>query len=343
MMATVVFVLLVALALAVLGQAVPVDFAIALVIGWAFFLVKTLPQVRFDGYAVALAAIALALFAVGIDRCGRLLFREGGAVASGPSFCWTRRCTAATVLTLLVMFAAGIGVVGIAHQVGWLITSNEDLTASSFEAHLRVGSKNNLKQLGLGAYNYHEQFKSFPPGATFSRAGTALHSWQTLLLPGMEQQSLANQVSLSKPWNDPVNQNAFETVLPVFLNPGIGRNPTQSTERSLDGLALSHYAANGWILSGNAPLRREDITDGTQATIMAGEVNSNFKPWGNPTNWRDPAKGVNNSPDGFGSPFTGGAQFLLCDGAVRFVSNSIDPAVLKALSTPTGGESVSEY
>jgi hypothetical protein len=33
----------------------------------------------------------------------------------------------------------------------------------------------------------------------------------------------------------------------------------------------------------------------------------------------------------------------LADGSVRFVSENIDPAVLKALATPAGGEMIGEF
>ena len=76
-------------------------------------------------------------------------------------------------------------------------------------------------------------------------------------------------------------------------------------------------------------MRPKDVTDGLSNTIFAGEVADHFQPWGNPINWRDPAKGINASPDGFGSPWPGGGLFPLMDGSVSFLNNAIDPAVLK--------------
>jgi hypothetical protein len=73
-----------------------------------------------------------------------------------------------------------------------------------------------------------------------------------------------------------------------------------------------------------------------------GEVKEHFKPWGHSVNWRDPAEGINKSPDGFGAPWGGGAQFSFMDGSVRFISEGIDPAVLRALSAPAGGEKIPE-
>jgi hypothetical protein len=109
----------------------------------------------------------------------------------------------------------------------------------------------------------------------------------------------------------------------------------------LQGYGLSHYAANARVLGADRPMRPQDITDGLSHTIMAGEVKENFRPWGDPVNWRDPALGLQTSPDGFAGPWSSGiTQFSMMDGSVRIISKDIDPAVLRALATPNGGEPV---
>ncbi len=127
---------------------------------------------------------------------------------------------------------------------------------------------------------------------------------------------------------------SYQTTVPEYVNPAIqfSKDPA--------GYALSHYAGSAAMLGGDAAHTLSDVTDGTDSTILAGEVASGFKPWGDPANWRDVALGINRAPNGFGSPFIGGASFLMVDGSIRFLKNTIDPNVLKALSTPAGGERV---
>src|SRR5690606_2114558 len=48
-------------------------------------------------------------------------------------------------------------------------------------------------------------------------------------------------------------------------------------------------------------------------------------------------------PEDWGSFHTGGAQFVLGDGHVRFISENIDINTFRALSTRAGGEVVDEF
>lgn len=114
------------------------------------------------------------------------------------------------------------------------------------------------------------------------------------------------------------------------------------------------------------PTKFRDITDGTTNTFMMGEID--YNPWGTETvggndicgiwaygyagySWgtthvklnlrledeSNPRYGV------FRSQHVGGANFLLCDGSVRFVSENIDEALYHSLATRAGGEVVGEF
>jgi prepilin-type processing-associated H-X9-DG protein len=80
-------------------------------------------------------------------------------------------------------------------------------------------------------------------------------------------------------------------------------------------------------------LRRVEPEDAAN-TILAGEVADGFKPWGDPTNLRDPGLGVNKVSGGFGGLSGSGANFLFVDGSVRFLRDTTSRAVLRRLSGP---------
>lgn len=88
------------------------------------------------------------------------------------------------------------------------------------EAARRMQCGNNLKQIGLAMAAYHDFYKSLPPAYTTDADGNRLHSWRTLLLPYMEQNSLYQKIDLTKPWDDPTNVAATTGAVPtVYLCP----------------------------------------------------------------------------------------------------------------------------
>jgi len=107
------------------------------------------------------------------------------------------------------------------------------------------------------------------------------------------------------------------------------------------------------------------ITDGTSNTLLLGEKTHNNGPASsdpmtagtNYTGWLSQwgsvssvCHGINYLPRSswrtgiqFGSRHAGGAQFALCDGSVRFISQNISWGILKPIATRAGGEAVSQF
>lgn len=152
-----------------------------------------------------------------------------------------------------------------------------------------------------------------------------------------------------------------------------------ATHLPMDSPGAGGYGAVGWLattlrgsgvifnMSGN---RFGDITDGTSNTLVIGENYGNYdvdrKRWYSqfgaaycPSsncylgkmwafgNHQTTAYGINRRAGffegGVDSFHTGGSQFALGDGSVRFVGQTIDQATLVAATTRNGGEVLGDY
>ncbi|MEM9701311.1 MAG: DUF1559 domain-containing protein [Planctomycetota bacterium] len=214
----------------------------------------------------------------------------------------------------------------------------------------RTQSKNNLKEIGLAAFEYQTASGAYPPftgdKVNYGRRddpGNPRMSWMTTLLPYMGQQALWSRVDPAVAFDDPAAAGLYGTRVSEFLNPAVGDPGT--------GLGPAHYAGNVKLLGPRLGFSDAAITDGASSTLLGGEidpVNDTPAPWGDPDNLRDPAAGLN-VPGGFGSPLKNagpngaGAQMLFADATVRFLSEDIDPEVLAALATPDGGEPIGAF
>lgn len=116
------------------------------------------------------------------------------------------------------------------------------------------------------------------------------------------------------------------------------------------------------ILYHNSRTRFRDVIDGTSTTFIIGERTTFEDPVEGPFygTWSgfvpDTEEGVarfmghaehvpneGEHPEDFGSAHRGGAQFLMTDGAVRFISENIDEGMFQALATRAGNEIIGEF
>ncbi|QDU52393.1 hypothetical protein Pan110_47700 [Gimesia panareensis] len=202
--------------------------------------------------------------------------------------------------------------------------------------------RGNLRMLGMALATYSDiSNQHLPMGGNTDQLNQPLHGWMTSLLPYINESAMAREIDDSRAWNAPENKKVFSIVIPLFLNSHFPEGPKQNAA----GYGLSHFSANSQLFPVDQSISTETIqsADGLSNTIMAGEISSSFPAWGSATNVRDPAKGLNGCPDCFGSPDRKGAFLLFADGHVRFIDQNIAPQVLKALSTPAGGEPIPQW
>jgi Protein of unknown function (DUF1559) len=306
----------------------PFEVPFYLLMGWAFSAPRLIDESTVSWPTVGIGASILVLMLL-VLHIGLCRFHS----ARHPEQPWLWRWSLGLTGSLLMAFLAGATAYGICQQAIQSANYQERWFASGRQAVAIVQSTNNLKQIALGAHSYHDANKHLPAGGTFDADGRGMHSWQTMLLPYVDQGLLFQQINLNQPWNAP--QNAWQMRERVYCY-----NSALIEQREEGGYSLSHYSGNVFVL-GPTPISMRDITDGTSTTMMMGEVAHKFKPWGRPDNWRDPSLGLNQSPDGFGSLNPKKVVlFAMADGTVRQIREDVSHEILKALSTPRGGEKV---
>jgi type II secretory pathway pseudopilin PulG len=257
---------------------------------------------------------SIAADAVKCIWCGETLPKRAASAQSGCG-----------CVTLLV--AGGI----IAVLIALLLPS----VSRSREAPRRSQCKNNLKQIGLALHNYLDAYKTFPPAYTVDVNGKPLHSWRTLILPFLDQRALYESIDLSKPWDDPANEQARNTYLAAYSCPSTSGPKKEETTYLAVVCPGSCFRPGGGV-------RPADITDGTSNTLLVIEVPiDRAVPWMSPRD-ADEALILSIASDSHFA-HTGGVHSALCDGSVRFLSAQLPPATRRALITIAGGEYVGDF
>ena len=200
--------------------------------------------------------------------------------------------------------------------------------ASARGAARRVQSMNNLKMIGLAMHNHHDSTKTFPAAYSANQAGKPLLSWRVKILPYIEGESLYRQFRLDEPWDSEHNKKLIPLMPQVYKAAGSNAAPGKTNYLTVRGEKTIFPGAKG--------IRMAEIRDGTSNTIMAVEVSDQKAViWTKPDDLEyDP----NNPAAGLVGLRKGGFNALWCDGSVRFVSQGIDPQVLKLLFTRDDGQ-----
>jgi len=213
------------------------------------------------------------------------------------------RRSAFTLVELLVVIAI----------IGILIALLLPAVQAAREAARRAQCSNNLKQIGLGLHNYHDSYKTFPPGSYNLREAwpSSGSNWRVLIFPFIEQKPLFDSLQFS---SDPAihfmaggaaggnalngNDALKNLVLDGYRCPSAvieeigGMNNTlamnanyvgnQGAARPVPGpdpnrgtYDCGHgWSCNNGVLVPNECFKFKDITDGTSNTMMVGEQSS---------------------------------------------------------------------
>lgn len=238
------------------------------------------------------------------------------------------------------------------------------------EAARRSQCKNNLAQIALATLNYEMAHGVLPPGCInptgpiVSEPAGFHMSWTVQLLPYLDQSPLFQQIDFTKGAYDQ-NAQVNEVSMNVYLCPSDPGNENSVNFAACHGGAETQIAEdNDGVFFLNSRIRYRDIPDGSTNTLffgekirVAGDLNwmsgtrTSLKNTGSSLNKlpsvRDLQRhGIRQTPadladpdtvGGFGSWHTGGAQFALGDGSVRFLSETIDKPLYESLGKRADG------
>ena len=271
-----------------------------------------------------------------------------------------------TLVELLVVIAI----------IGILIALLLPAVQAAREAARRSQCLNNLAQLGLAVHNYEAAYEMLPPG-TLNPQGPIRNvpkgyhmGWLVQILPFIEEQVTFQYVDFSVGVYDDKNKPVTQTEIAGFACPSDGM-AYRMEERWLASYAGCHHDVeapidtdNHGVFFLNSHVRLRDITDGASHTIFVGEksVDATDLGWmsGTRATLRNTGTPIDQTPvvrdqgesfvleeggkasdlsvGGYSAYHPGGANFLLGDGSVRFLSKTIDQSAYEQLGHRADGK-----
>ncbi len=279
-----------------------------------------------------------------------------------------------TMIELLTV----VGIIGV--LIALLLPAVQSAREAARGAHCRNNLLQLGMALGNYASTHHVLPPGVvEPNGPILNAPRGYHmSWAVQILPFIQQTNLYRHINFRRGAYDDANSTAFDHRLGLFVCPSspFGMSSYVGCHHDVEAPI---DADNHGVLYLNSRVGYDDITDGPACTILLGEsVNSAMLGWasgtratlrntGSPVNAPDPTVPSGRKPltaqtpgqrlaeyqgllddgviplnyvGGFSSWHRLGANFLFCDGSVRFLKESIDPRVFRLLGHRADGEIV---
>lgn len=200
----------------------------------------------------------------------------------------------------------------------------------ALESHRTANNLAKLREISIAMTQYAHDYGRFPPAYTTDAKGERLHSWRTLLLPYLKQQELYDRIDLSKPWNDPANVAATNRAEGTYDYSFSGFSPMMTGFVAVVG--------QDTVIRQGLSMSPADIKDNVGQTLLVVDASPQIVHWMSPNDLDEVAL-VNVARDAEGSR-AGFLHAAMADATAHRIPRTIDSFILQALTTATGGETL---
>lgn len=193
----------------------------------------------------------------------------------------------------------------------------------------RVGCGTQLAQIVTALRQYEVRYGSLPPAYTVDASGQPMHSWRVLILPYLPGgQAVYQEYDMSQPWNSAWNRRLATRMPGTFCCP-------RDSDVTADQDQTSFMVIVG-DLTAFPPLgkcrRTNEITDGTDETLLVVEVRHSD------VSWMAPIDIVIDRVQDIGSNHASGVHVATADGEVRIIPPDAKREAVQAAATIDSGE-----
>ncbi len=244
--------------------------------------------------------------------------------------------------------------------MGMLLSLALNGVQSARESARRIQCSNRIRQQALALHSFHTSFNALPFGN--DRRTHSDYSWCTAVLAQLEETAIAERWDRRVVWYDATsNLELAKSIISTFRCPSSIFDSSGDTDYAgVRGSLLgggpgpaSLDVNNGVLITSNPkrsnPVSLPEVTDGTSYTIFIAEVVDRLPEehglWADGLNVISHDNGsinIENSGEIF-SHHPGGAQVALSDGAIRFLTESIDVNVIGGLCTRDSHEDLNSF
>ena len=209
--------------------------------------------------------------------------------------------------------------------------------SGSWDIQRRSECQANLEQIATAVSLYEADHGCFPPPYTTDADGNRLHSWRTLLLPYLGEDTLHESLELKEPWDSESNRLWHATPVDLY------QCPADSSGSATDTSYVMIVGGEG-VFDSDQPRKAVDVTDGVSQTILLVEVTGSGIHWMEPKDllWEEMEFAINGTKS-ISSEHKGGAHVMMCDGLVEFLKDDTTPDEVRALATRAGEERVPKF